>query len=303
VVRTSSGDRPPRDRPMLELPLAHRDRTVGRFIVAQRSPNERWHAADRRLLDAIATQVGPVADAARLTSDLRLSREQLVRAREEERRRIRRDLHDGLGPSLAAHTLGLDAVIDALEDDPSTVTARVEALKRDTQDLITDVRRLVHELRPPALDELGLIGALVAHVAVLDESGALAVRIRAEPDPLPQLSAAVEVAAYRIVAEAVTNTLRHARAASCTVRIELVEPPEEGTAMLRLEVRDDGRGLPIVTRPGIGLTSMRERAEELGGMVTVTDAEDVGTVVAASLPCEVVAADVPLVPGTEVTHD
>lgn len=140
---------------------------------------------------------------------------------------------------------------------------------------------MVHDLRPPALDELGLAGALVAHVAHLDDGGAVAVRIRTEPDPLPELSAAVEVAAWRIAQEAITNVLRHADARSCTISLRI-----DGQN-LEVRVVDDGLGMPVVPQPGLGLASMHERAAELGGTLTVTDASTGGTEVLANLPLRV----------------
>lgn len=278
LVRAEAGSRHALDGAPLSLPLVHADAEVGRLLVCPRSAHEPLGAADRRVLADVAHQAGAVAATARLTLDLQRSREQLVVAREEERRRIRRDLHDGLGPALAAQTLALDAVADRIDRNPGAARDLVTMLKRDTQDLVAEIRRLVHELRPPALDELGLAGALVAEVAQLDATGSVAVRVRTEPDPLPDLSAAVEVATWRIVREAITNVLRHAEASSCTVTLIL----DGGT--LRVRVVDDGVGLPVVPRPGVGLTSMRERAEELGGTCAMVSGPVDGTEVVAVLP-------------------
>ncbi|MEX2620542.1 MAG: sensor histidine kinase [Egibacteraceae bacterium] len=265
--------------------LVHRDEQVGQLLAAPRSDNASLGLADRRLLADIAKQAGAVAATARLTADLQHSREQLVLAREEERRRIRRDLHDGLGPSLAAQTLALDAATDQVDRDPARARALLQSLKADTQELVADIRRLVHDLRPPALDELGLAGALVAHVAQIDGSGKMAMRIRAEPDPLPALSAAVEVAAWRITREAMTNVVRHAEASTCTVTLSVRE------RVLDIRVVDDGIGLPVVPRAGVGMHSMRDRADELGGTFTAADAPDGGTIVQATLPVATSIAD------------
>jgi signal transduction histidine kinase len=278
MIRADAGsDAVPVGTP-LSMPIVHHDEAVGRLLVAPRSRHEPLGAADRRLLADIARQAGAVAATARLTHDLQQSREHLVLAREEERRRIRRDLHDGLGPSLAAQTLALDAIADRIDTDPEAARALLGSLKHDSQKLVADIRRVVHELRPPALDELGLAGALVAHVAQMDGTGSVAVRVRTEPDPLPELSAAVEVAAYRIALEAVTNVLRHARADRCMVTLTATDLD------LRLRIVDDGVGLPVVPRPGVGLRSMRERTEELGGTFSATDAQDGGTQVMVTLP-------------------
>lgn len=278
VVRAEHGRADELADAVWSAPLVHRDEEVGRLLAAPRSVREPLGPADRRLLEDIAHQAGAVAATARLTEDLQRSREELVLAREEERRRIRRDLHDGLGPSLAAQTLALDAAADRVGDDPAAARELLLGLKQETQQLVADIRVLVHELRPPALDELGLAGALVAHVAQVDATGRLAVRVRTDPDPLPDLSAAVEVAAYRIAREAVTNVLRHAEASRCDVSLTTTR---DG---LEVRVVDDGIGLPVVPGVGVGTRSMRERAEELGGTFRATDAAGGGTEVVATLP-------------------
>lgn len=286
VVRAEHGSRVDEAEPV-SLPLVHADVEVGRLRAAPRSTGASLAKADRRILEDVAHQAGAVAATARITADLQRTREQLVLAREEERRRIRRDLHDGLGPSLAAQALALGAATDRLADDPERARELLDSLKTDTQELVADIRRLVHDLRPPALDELGLAGALVAHVAQVDGSGNVAMRIGTEPDPLPQLSAAVEAAAWRITREALTNVMRHAEASRCTITLTARDE------VLAVEVVDDGIGLPVVPRTGVGLQSMRDRAEELGGTFTATDAPEGGTVVEASLPITAVTADQP----------
>jgi two-component system NarL family sensor kinase len=278
VVRFEHGPTDSSPTAPVSLPLVHRDQVVGHLLAAPRSAREPLGAADRRLLAGVAHQAGAVAATARLTEDLQRSREELVLAREAERRRIRRDLHDGLGPTLAAQTLALDAAADRVGEDPAGAHELVVALEHDTRELVDEIRRLVHELRPPALDELGLAGALVAQVASLDAHGDVAVRIRSRPDPLPDLPAAVEVAGFRIVREAMTNVLRHAEATRCT--ISLVARAEA----LEVRIVDDGVGLPVVPRAGVGLASMRERAEELGGTFHATDHDGGGTEVVAVLP-------------------
>lgn len=260
------------------VPLVHRDEVVGHLLAAPRSDNEPLGPADLRLLADIARQAGAVAATARLTEDLQRSREELVLAREEERRRIRRDLHDGLGPTLAAQTLVLDAAADRVVDDPAVARDLLVGLKQETQDLVAEIRRLVHQLRPPALDELGLAGALVAQVTHVDGAGQVAVRIRTQPDPLPELPAAVEVAAWRISREAMANVLRHADATTCLITLTAHHDA------LEVRVVDDGIGLPIVPRAGVGLASMRERAEELGGTFHATDRGGGGSEVVAVLP-------------------
>lgn len=231
----------------------------------------------------LCPQTGPVASATRLTLARQRSREQLVLAREEERRRLRRDLHDGLGPTLASQTLKLDTVLELLNGVSPVAVEEVKVLKSQTQQMVADIRRLVYELRPPALDELGLLEALRAHVTQMSATnGSLCIAIDATPDPLPPLPAAIEVAAYRIALEAVTNVIRHAQARTCQVRFVMAE--EQPLATLHLTVTDDGSGLPATYPAGVGLISMRERAAELGGVCTVGAHPNGGTHISVALP-------------------
>jgi signal transduction histidine kinase len=262
----------------LRLPLVYQQETVGELLLAPRSPGEAFAAADRRLLDDLARHAGVAVHAVRLTTDLRRSRERLVTAREEERRRLRRDLHDGLGPMLGSLTLKLDVAGDLLEQDPASARALLLGLKAQAQGAIGDIRRLVYALRPPALDDLGLAAALREEAVRYDHHG-LRVAVVA-PERLPPLPAAVEVAAFRIAQEALTNVARHAGARTASVRLWL----DEAAGEMRLEISDDGRGLAPTRGHGVGLASMRERAEELGGTCVVEPLPAGGTRVRASLP-------------------
>lgn len=261
-----------------EWPLRYQGEIVGWLQAAPRSPGEPFSAKEQQLLGDIAAQAGAAAYAMRLTTRLQRSREKLVLAREEERRRIRRDLHDELGPTLASQTFAIDAVIDLLESNPQEAAQLLHGLKVQNQETVTEIRRLVYELRPPTLDELGLVGALQAHTAQMNKPPHLHIQITARPDRLPSLSAAVEVAAYRIALEAMTNAARHAGAQTCTVHLQAED------AHLTLAVADDGRGLETNGRYGVGLHSMRERAEELGGRLSIESGEKGGTQVTAVLP-------------------
>lgn len=261
-----------------EWPLRYQGEIVGWLQAAPRSPGEPFTAKEQQLLDDIAAQAGAAAYAVRLTTALQHSREKLVLAREEERRRIRRDLHDELGPTLASQTFAIDAILDLLENNPTAATRLLHGLKAQNQATVTEIRRLVYALRPPALDELGLVGALQAHAAQLHNPQSLQIQIIARPDPLPPLSAAVEVAAYRIALEAMTNAARHAQAHNCAVHLQAED------LHLALTIADDGRGLEPNGRHGVGLHSMRERAEELGGWLTVESMTNGGVQVTAVLP-------------------
>jgi signal transduction histidine kinase len=200
------------------------------------------------------------------------SLEQVMAAREEERRRIRRDLHDGLGPALAALSMRAEAAQELVRDDAAK--RLLDEIIADAETAVAGVRTLVDGLRPPVLDTLGLLGALEAHAAA--EAGP-AVQVRA-PHDLPPLPAAAETAAYRIAVEALANARRHAAASRVWITLEA----EAG--LLRLEVADDGRGIGPARPGGVGLTSMRERAAELGGTCTIEPRRGGGTVVRALLP-------------------
>jgi signal transduction histidine kinase len=231
--------------------------------------------ADRRLLGDVAHQLGAAVHAAALLSTLREAQHRLVIAREEERRRLRRDLHDGLGPALASLTLRVDVLRNTWPDLGDPDSDLVE-LRSAIQATVSDVRRIVEGLRPAPLDELGLVGAL-EQLAVRTVSGD-DVTINVVVGPLPPLAAAVEVAVFRVVQEALTNVHRHAGAARVTV---------EATAtggLLRVEVRDDGAGTVHPRPGGVGLVSMRERAAELGGSLDTESRRGHGTVVRLQLP-------------------
>ena len=261
----------------------HRGEQIGRLIVHPGAGRE-LSSADRRLLDALAGHVGAPLYAMRLTSELQQSRKQLIEAREEERRRIRRDLHDGLGPTLAGMGFQIDSIQWILENDGPAGVRGLGELRDQVRAALADVQRLVYDLRPPALDDLGLLTALREHAARLSaapgrlDSPAPRLDVRVDgPEELPPLPAAVEIAAYRIALEAMTNVARHAGAQHCTVEIAI-------NGGFELIVTDNGRGFPEQIVAGVGLSSMRERAAELGGTCTIGPSEQGGIRVCAHLP-------------------
>ncbi len=275
------------------FPLISQRETVGRLVVGTRSPGERLGPDDVRLLADLARQAGPATHAVALREALDASRAGLVAAREEERRRLRRDLHDGLGPTLAGLTLGLDTARARSAGQPE-LRELLGKLKAETQRAVTDVRRIVYGLRPPALDEFGLIGSLREEVGRLQyEVPALAVTLDAPDEDLTDLPAAVEVACFRIVTEALTNVVRHAHATRCSVRIQL----DHG---LDVDVRDDGVGLPEGWRTGVGIASMRERVAELGGTLVIEPGLPHGTRISAHLPAALPAARPDALPAQEL---
>jgi two-component system NarL family sensor kinase len=257
--------------PVLERDLRHRGQLLGRLLVAARAPGEPYGAADLELVDLLVQQIAPALDALRLAAELQHSREEIVTAREEERRRIRRELHDGLGSALAGIALTLEA---ARNSGATEVDELIEGAREQTQAAVADVRRIVRDLRPPALDDLGLVEALRAHVERLSP---LRVEFVADAE-LPPLPAAVETALYRVACEALTNVVRHARARSCRLALDAAA----GQVVLRLE--DDGDGFAASAQHGVGLRSMRERAAELGGRLTLTRAPYGGAIVEVRLP-------------------
>ncbi|MQY02775.1 sensor histidine kinase [Actinomadura macrotermitis] len=257
------------DRPQL-IPLVWHSEPVGRLIFGvTRTP-------DARLAGILARNLAELASSTRLALDVQRSRERILRTREEERRRLRRDLHDGLGPTLASLAMTVDAARITLKTDPAAVDPLLEHLRTTMGQTIGDIRELVYGLRPPALDDLGLTGAIEAlgGVVASGDGPQVDVRVEGELDCLP---AAAEVAAYRIVQEALTNVHRHAKADRAVVRLTV-------NGDLHVSVRDDGIGLPQRTRSGVGMSSMRERAAELGGTCTVEPAPEGGTLVRARLP-------------------
>lgn len=262
---------------LTRLPLTYQAERVGDLILAPRAPGESFTTADRNLLNIIAGQAGIAIHNLRLTEDLQRSREKLVTAQEEERRRLRRDLHDGVGPTLASLSQRIDTAADLVGTDPQASVKLLKDLKGQVKNTVAEIRRLVYALRPPVLDEFGLVTAIREHVAQYTGPGGVDITFDAT-EPMPPLPAAVEVAAYRIALEAFTNVINHAEASRCTIKIKV-----ESNALL-LEVIDNGKGVSKGQHVGVGLNSMRERAAELGGDCIVENNPSGGTRLTARLP-------------------
>ncbi len=265
----SAGSRRP--WPVTSLELVYRGVRIGELAVQQRAPDEPWTRRERRLLDTLALQAAAPAAAVRLIRDLQQARERLVTTREEERRRLRKDLHDGVGPALSGARMQLRAALPGLESDHDVTALR--AIEDDLGLASTELRRAIEGLRPPALDR-GLAGAL-AGVADRHVHGGLQIDL-AMPDRLDGVPAAVEVALYRVLDEALINCVRHAAATRVTVRVA------RAADQLVLTVADDGRGYAGPRDGGVGTESMRQRCEELGGSFTIEEAEPRGTLLRAS---------------------
>jgi signal transduction histidine kinase len=268
-------------------PLVYAGEPIGELEVAPRQAHELLTPADERLLRDLARQLGVAVHAAQLTTDLRQSRTRLVTAREEERRRLRRDLHDGLGPQLASQTLTLDVIAKLLHSNPEQAATLLLAVRQQMQQAVSDIRDLIYGLRPPVLDDLGLQGAIEEFVERIGHPGKPQINVQVA-DVHVALPAAVEVAVYRIVQEAVTNVIKHAQASQITVAL-MVERASQGPCSLRVTICDDGSGVPADYTVGIGLQSMRERAEELGGSCVIGKRSAGGTEVTAQLPIQYVA--------------
>jgi signal transduction histidine kinase len=241
------------------VPLVYGGTPVGELVVGLRPGERALSDADRTVLALVAVPLAVAVHAMGLSTELQASRERIVTAQEEERRRLRRDLHDGLGPTLTGVALIADAAGNLLERDTPRVRELLTMLRSDARTAIADVRRIVENLRPPALDELGLLGALRERAEQLRwRADGHAIQVRLDlPDEVPALPAAVEAAGYRIVTEALNNVVRHSAATVAIMRMSC-------GLTLDMEIVDDGPPNGA-WRPGVGLQAMRERAAELGG--------------------------------------
>ena len=228
------------------------------------------------MLEDLAPQVGGVVHAAGLLESVRAAQHRLVLAREEERRRLRRDLHDGLGPQLAALTMQVDTLRNRLGLPGLDTDAELVLLRGHIQATVGDVRRVVEGLRPPALDDLGLAAA-VEQLASRMAGPQLDICVNIAP--LPPVPAGVEVTLYRIAQEALTNVVKHSGATRAQIRVRAHNDEVE------LEVSDDGSGAAATRDGGIGLVSMRERAEQISGRLSI-DGSDRGTCIRAWLPLQ-----------------
>lgn len=263
--------------PTLALPLAFDGRVVGSLIV-EADPGAPLDSADRRLLDDLAAHAGIAVRAVLLALELQHSRARLLEAVEQERRRLRRDLHDGLGTSLVGIVMQLEALANLVEKT-SPAAGLVKTIETESRQLVSDTRRLVQGLAPPIVEEVGLLEAIRQHADRLNRTGGRrgTFEVQAQLSPSDRLPAAVEVAAYVIATEAMTNVARHAKANRCTVTVTQ-------NTHLTVQVDDDGVGL--TKPPGVGMRSMRERTEDLGGVLTIEAARPQGTKVLATLPLE-----------------
>lgn len=278
-------------RPVREsFPLSHGGQVLGELVVSPRQAEGRLSATDRKLLRALAAQVGAVAHSLELEADLERERLVNLNAREEDRRRLGSDLHDDVGHRLtwlARQAQGAAALVD---EDPAAAKAALAALGEEAQSVNARVRTLAHRLHPPELSVLGLVGAVRERLPVMGAGSVT--RFHMEADDLGDLPAGIELAAYHIALEALTNVLKHSGAADCWVRLRQVETADAVGVVpagryLEVVVRDDGEGRDWNGDPapsGLGLVSMRARAREVGGALTIERSPGGGTLVRATLP-------------------
>ena len=228
-----------------------------------------------------AVVLGAASTTARLDSQLRLSEARLAIAHEEERRRLRHDLHDSLGPALAGVALQLEALASDIESDPARAAEVAARLSDRVRDAVEEVRRLVDGLGPEGA--LGLAEALRTEVESFD-APVLSSTLQLNPDDVRDLPAAVEVVTVRVVREALANAARHAAGDRCTVTVS------RDDQHLLVQVRDNGIGISasratgLREGSGVGLLSMQAVAQQIGGSCAVTDAVGGGTEVRLALP-------------------
>lgn len=242
-----------------ELPLS-----TGTLVVGLRSGETRLAPADERVLSLLTGPLSTAVRATRLVEQLQLSRERLVLTREDERRRLRRELHDGLGPLLTGVAMSADTAANLAGDAAGPeLQERLAGVRRDTRSAISEVRRIVEGLGSPALDELGLVQALQLRTdQVRERSDGAPLLARVEAHQVSRLPAAVEQAVYRIATEALTNVVRHSRASRVVVHVASDEHS------VRCEVLDDGE-TTRAWKPGVGIAGMHERVAELGGTCSI----------------------------------
>jgi signal transduction histidine kinase len=248
---------------------------AGRLVVGLRPGDLTLSRGDEQVLRLTVPLLAQTLRARALAAEVVESRGRTIAAVEEERRRLRRDLHDGLGPRLSGVAFTADAARNVVSSDPAAAAEMLAQLRADTTIAIEEIRRMVYAMRPPALDELGLVPALRQQAVGLRNKDGRPVSVKVSADELPVLPAAVEVAAYRIVTEALANVARHSTSPTADVRIDAT------VDALRLEVTDSGTS--DGWRPGVGMASMRERATELGGTLDAGPGPTGGKV-AALLP-------------------
>ena len=281
----------------LSLPLTYAGEEIGELVLASRPGEEAFALADLDLLTTLARQAGVAVHAVLLTTELERSRQRIVAAREEGRRRLGSDLHDGLGHRLTGVLLKAELAMSSLHEDQATLTVLLNELHAQIKTSVDEVRSVAHRLHPPELELFGLTQAIQEKAGQYQGRGKEGMHVQVHiPHTLDAVPLAVEVAAYYIVSEALTNASRHANASTCRVSLRMIEGSIHAQKflsgynrrLLEVEICDDGRGLAgesEANQVGLGILSMRERASELGGTCVVEQVSTGGTRVYAQLPC------------------
>lgn len=263
------------------FPLVYAGETIGDLAAASRQSHEPLTPGDLRLLNDLARQISPAAQAARLAQELEQARLRIVTAREETRRQLGSDLHDSVGHQLTGLVRQVEQASRLLSANPAALPALLDAINNQLDKAIADVRQLAHQLHPPELELLGLVGSLRERIGT---ARSFAVCLDA-PDSLPALPAAVETAVYYITLEALTNIEKHAQAHSVKIYLRLSEDrATPGGQTLHLTIEDDGQGLAAQDNRGLGHLSMQARAAEVGGTCVIEPSESGGALVGVHLP-------------------
>jgi signal transduction histidine kinase len=262
--------------------LDHQGVPQGRLIIVARTRGEPLDRTDLRVARALAPHVALAVRAAALTAELDRSRGQVIAASQAERERLRRDLHDGMGPALSGLALGLEAAQPLVGTDPAAASQILSRTRAEADRAVTEIRRIIDDLRPDALDQAGLAGALHAYCQLISARGPLTVDVTAQDfedhGAALRIDPRIEAAAYRITQEAITNVVRHSGASTCTVGLTF-------NGAVGIEIRDNGHGIPAPQADGVGLTSIRQRAESCGGTLSI-DTSATGTCLTIRLPPE-----------------
>ncbi len=279
------------------LPLSYAGEKMGELVLASRPGEEAFALTDLDLLTTLARQAGVAVHAVLLTTELERSRQRIVAAREEGRRRLGSDLHDGLGHQLTGVLLKTEQALSSLHEDQGPLRVLLNELHAQIKTSVDEVRTVAHRLHPPELELFGLTQALQEKAGQYQGRGKDGMRVQVHiPHTLDSVPLAVEVAAYYIVGEALTNASRHASASICRLSVRIREssihaqtfPGGDNTRLLEVEICDDGCGLAGErgeNQVGLGILSMQERAAELGGTCIMEQGSTGGTRVYAQLPC------------------
>jgi signal transduction histidine kinase len=277
-------------RAFASLPLRSKNKLLGVMNVASHTERP-FSRQDIELLTSIANQIAVVIENAALYNEVQLKEEmrgellrQIISTQEEERKRIARELHDETSQALSGVAVNIQAIIEALPLDTKQVKAKLQKIQSLTINTLNEIHRVIYELRPSLLDDLGLAAAVEWHAeSYLRAAG---IKVHLETDGVERrLPAEVETALFRIIQEATANIVRHAGAENTSIALEFKE------SSIAIRIEDNGRGFDLdkVIKSkdrwrGLGLLSMKERAEFLGGMLKIQSRPGIGTQIVAEIP-------------------